>query len=119
MKDNRKQEGYRAKYKRYFGINFGKNYVIHHIDGNHSNDDIDNLVLLPSKLHSKYHFQKAIIESQPFPTRICGNGANSQSYYLTCLEEFLETLNECNKWYDYKMFLEGKLPNIHGITLEE
>lgn len=25
---------------------------------------------------------------------------------------------ECGKWYDFKLYLDGELPNIHGITLE-
>ena len=117
MKDIEKLKDYRKKYKRYFGIDFGKEYAIHHIDGDHSNNDINNLLLLPSKLHSKYHFQKSIIEAQALPTRITGNACHSQSYYLACLEDFLNTLVECNKWYDYKMYLEQKIPNIHGIEL--
>lgn len=111
------QKDYRKKYKKHFNIEFGKEYAVHHIDGDRSNNDINNLVLLPSKLHSKYHFQKQIIEGQPLPTTISGNGLNGQSYYLSCLEDFLETLKECNKWFDYKMYLEGCIPNIHGIEL--
>lgn len=117
MKDINKLKGYRTKYKRYYGIDFGSEYAVHHIDGNRENNDISNLVLLPSKLHSKYHFQKTVIEATPLPTRISGNGLNVQSYYLACLEEFLETIAECNKWYDYKMYLEGRIPNIHCIEL--
>lgn len=112
-----KRENYRLKYKQYFGIDFDDTYDIHHIDGDHSNNDINNLLLLPSKLHSKYHFQKQIIEAQPVPTKICGNGVNGQNYYLSCLESFLKTLQECNKWHDFKMYLSGAMPNIHGIKL--
>lgn len=108
---------YRKIYKRHYGIDFGKEYHVHHIDGNRSNNDIDNLVLLPGKLHNKYHFQQQIVESQTFSTRITGNALQGQGYYMCCLEEFLETLKECNKWYDFKMHLEGKIPNIHGIML--
>ena len=112
-----KVKKYREKYKKHYNIDFDGNYAIHHIDGNHENNDISNLVLLPSKLHSKYHYQKQIIEEQKVPTKISGNSANNENYYLNCIEEFIETLKECNQWYDYKMFLEGRIPNIHGITL--
>ena len=43
MKDIEKLKDYRKKYKRYFGIDFGKEYAIHHIDGDHSNNDINNI----------------------------------------------------------------------------
>ena len=108
---------YRTSYKKYFGIEFGREYAVHHIDGNRENNDISNLVLLPTKLHSKYHFLKSIIEQQSLPTQIRGNGIHGQLYYLDCLERFLETLKECNKWYDFKMYLSGCIPNIHGIEL--
>lgn len=117
MKDINKLKNYRLKYKRYYGIEFDVSYAVHHIDEDRENNDISNLVLLPSRLHSKYHFQKQIIESMQVPTRITGNALNAQSYYIRCLDEFLSTLRECNKWYDYKMYLDGCIPNIHGIEL--
>lgn len=51
-----KSFNYRKYYKDYYGIDFDSNYVIHHIDFDRSNNDINNLILLPSKLHSRYHF---------------------------------------------------------------
>lgn len=117
MKDINRLKNYREKYKRYYNIQFGREYVIHHIDGNRDNNNIENLLLLPLGLHSKYHFQKAIVEGQPLPTRITGNVLHSQSYYLCCLDDFMETLKECNKWFDFKMYLDGNIPNIHGISL--
>lgn len=117
MKNTNELKNYRTKYKRYYGIEFGKEYAVHHIDGNRKNNDIDNLVLLPAQLHSKYHFLKTIIEGQRLPTAISGNALNSQSYYLNALEDFLKVLKECNRWYDYKMYLEGCIPNIHKINL--
>ena len=119
MQELSKLKDYRVKYKRYYDIDFGNDFVIHHIDCDHSNNDIKNLLLLPTVLHSKYHFQKQIVENMSVPTRITGNGLNSQSYYLSCLQDFIETLKECNKWFDYKMFLDGCIPNIHNIKLEE
>ena len=108
---------YREFYKGFFDIEFGNEYHIHHIDGNRKNNHIDNLLLLPAKLHNRYHFQKQIIESQPLPTVITGNAAQNQFYYMSCLDGFLETLKECNKWYDYKMFLLGRIPNVHGLEI--
>ena len=55
-------KNYRQKYKYHYKINFDNKYVIHHIDGDRDNNDIKNLVLLPRDLHSKYHFQKSVIE---------------------------------------------------------
>lgn len=48
-------KNYRTKYKRYYGIDFDSSYDVHHIDGNHENNNINNLLLLPKDLHQKYH----------------------------------------------------------------
>ena len=32
-----------------------KKYVLHHKDGNHKNNKIDNLIIIPQPLHDAYH----------------------------------------------------------------
>lgn len=49
---------YRKKYKDFFKIQFGKQYDIHHIDFNHENNNIENLLLLPKDLHKRLHKAK-------------------------------------------------------------
>ena len=112
-----KRDNYNKLYKQYYGIKFGRNYVVHHIDGNHDNNDMANLLLLPRWLHSQYHVLKAVIENHPLPTLIGGNQVKQSTYYLDYYERFIDTLKECNRWYDYKMHIDGKIPNIHGIKL--
>ena len=48
-------KNYRQFYKDYYGIEFGTDMVIHHIDFDRTNNDIDNLLLMPAELHGKYH----------------------------------------------------------------
>lgn len=50
-----KGNNYRKKYKDYFKIQISQEYDIHHIDFNHENNDIENLLLLPKKLHQRLH----------------------------------------------------------------
>jgi hypothetical protein len=40
-----------------------KRFHIHHIDCNHNNNDFDNLVLIPSKLHNQFHFSYNALKS--------------------------------------------------------
>lgn len=56
----RQIKNYRKIYEKYFDIKIPKDYEIHHIDFNHENNDIDNLIMLPRELHQSYH--KAIYE---------------------------------------------------------
>lgn len=112
---------YRNYFKSYYNLNFSKDYEVHHIDLNHNNNDITNLMLLPKKLHNKYHFLLNAVQGNQFEkvfnAKITGNAINSELYNLGMAEQLIEVLNECNKWYDYKMYLDGCLHNIHDIDL--
>ena len=110
MKDISKLKNYREKYKRYYGIEFGREYEIHHIDLNHNNNDIDNLVLLPKELHHKYHFYLNAVRKIKgeesymcmFDARISGNLLNANSYERNAISNLISVLNECSYWYDKK-----------------
>ena len=110
MKDISKLKNYREKYKRYYGIEFGRDYEIHHIDLNHDNNDIDNLVLLPKELHRKYHFYlndvRKIKNGESymcmFDARVHGNLLNANSYEMNAISNLVSVLNECSYWYDEK-----------------
>ena len=52
----RKKFDYRQFYKEYYGIDFDDSMVIHHIDFDRSNNNIDNLLMMPKELHAKYHW---------------------------------------------------------------
>lgn len=47
---------YRKLYENHYGINIPPEYDIHHIDFNRDNNKIDNLILLPKRLHRKLHW---------------------------------------------------------------
>ena len=53
---------YRKLYKDYYGIDFDDYFEVHHIDRNRENNNIDNLLLLPSELHRQFHFNLNILE---------------------------------------------------------
>lgn len=108
MKKTENLKNYRLKYKRYYGIEFGKEFDIHHIDFNHLNNDINNLLLLPKELHSKYHLlinelggtEKGLIKVNVQINLLISNFA------APLLEHLGSTLQEINKWVIYKQQLE-------------
>lgn len=114
-------ENYRKKFKEHYGIDFGSDFEVHHIDLDHSNNDIDNLMLLPKKLHHQYHVSLSAFRyggtKVRFDAKICGNHVSGNAYDLMMIEHLVDALIECNKWYDYKMYLDGYLPNIHGFSI--
>lgn len=118
---------YREKFKKYYNIDFSKEYEIHHIDLNHDNDDISNLMILPKELHSAYH--RCVEEAKryskiqdkyniSFDCRIFGNQLCSNCLQLESSYNLINVLYECSKWYDYKKYLDGEIPNIHRIELK-
>jgi hypothetical protein len=62
-KEKRKMKDYRKIYADYYGIKWdSKLFEVHHIDRDRENNDINNLVLVPKKLHREYHKYLSMIE---------------------------------------------------------
>lgn len=120
MKDYTKLKDYRTLYKRHYEIDFNSSYQIHHLNCIHTDNRIENLLLLPTDLHQKYHFYKenAEISRDLINFNITSGLNNSNVYAIEQIQNFIKILEECSKWYDYKLYLDGILPNIHNIVLE-
>ena len=98
------RNNYRQYYKEYYGIDFGKEFAVHHIDMNRDNNDIRNLLLIPTKIHAKYHFYENAIE-------YASNG-DEKTLFSMCIspyfsslfstDEFLYLINEVRRWYCLK-----------------
>lgn len=84
-------------------------------------------MIVPKELHEQYHEclvnvqmsteGKGTSRSFEFDVKPTGNIYGYQNYALINLIKFMNVLEEMNNWYDYKLYLEGKIPNYHGITL--
>ncbi len=113
---------YVKNFKKHFNIDFdGSKYDIHHIDLNRENNEIDNLLLLPKELHSKYHiYLNEMNINATFEYKIKSMLEIGQSYNQKILEDsknFVEIQAECNKWADYKEYLLGYIPNVHELEV--
>lgn len=123
-KEISKIKDYRREFKKYYNLELSEEYDIHHIDLNHENNDMNNLMILPKILHIKYHsLLNDLRISKPIKLitldlKIHGNQINLNSYNLQIIKDLINVLDECAKWYDYKLYLDGKLNNIHGIKLD-
>lgn len=120
-------ENYRKVYKEKCNIAIPKGYDIHHIDFNRENNDIMNLVMLPKKMHNKYH--KTLLELKSYKYEVVtkvqsviesGNLIND--YILKNQHElerkFISIWYECQVYVDYRNYLLGLMPNIHRIELK-
>lgn len=102
MKDTIKAQNYREKYKQYYGIDFGSDCAIHHIDFNRSNNDIDNLLLLPRNLHAKYHMCLSSCADKEH--KINGIIGEWDKYQLKELKNLVEALEEISRWVKWKQY---------------
>ena len=108
MKDINKLKNYREKYKRYYEINFGSEYSIHHIDLDRGNNDISNLLLLPKELHAKYHLILNSISICPDKPKADGfidvrlSNILITDYNANMFSQLAETIEECHKWLEWK-----------------
>lgn len=109
--NTKKTFDYRKYYKDYYGISFPETMHIHHIDGNRSNNNIENLVLLPSKVHQDYH----LIESD---FKMCFYNSNPTFFYFATCQNIVCTISkiemnnlmtELNCWYDLKIQYDNEL----------
>lgn len=102
-------KSYRYKYKKYYGIDFSKEYDIHHINFDRNNNEIDNLILLPKKLHNKYHSLCNMLFGETIGTEKkidVSLGLYNVSHTADILEKFAKTLKEMKEWTIYKNDLE-------------
>ncbi len=54
-KEKRIVKHYRTIYKNHYGVKLRRGYLIHHIDGNHNNNEIENLIEIPKYTHRWIH----------------------------------------------------------------
>lgn len=109
-------KGYRNKYKHHYGIEFGKDYVIHHIDGDRSNNDISNLLLLPLSLHSKYHeYKKEFIINcdGEIELGLTYGQAMLRRMDLCYLDNLLSVLKEIDIWIEHKHLADMGYSNAY------
>lgn len=105
MKDHFNPKNYREKYKRHYGIDFGKEYHVHHIDGDRSNNDIDNLILLPSELHRMLHHAADELNMSSefvFPIRASSVRFKHLFFMLGKIEEYENVFRYVNNWVMFK-----------------
>lgn len=109
MADIKNLKSYRYKYKKYYGIEFSKDFDVHHIDFDRNNNEIENLILLPKKLHNKYHllcnmlFGKTISVEKKIDVSL---ELYNVSRTADILEKFAQTLKEMKEWVIYKNDLD-------------
>ena len=102
MGNKKAGKNYRKLYKEHYGIEFGEDMAVHHIDFDRSNNNIDNLLLMPRTLHQKYHFHISQLGG-------AGNGIidgdmtiDGNIYKIMALQGLVNALDDISKWVQIK-----------------
>lgn len=108
-------KNYRKYYQEITGIQIDLSFDIHHIDGNRGNNDINNLVHLPKKLHNDFH--KLRNEISMFNTEIMQLGSNDKvqtfnNAYVDTIIRYNEVLKKCSEYIDLRNYCYYKQTNI-------
>lgn len=108
---------YRKIYAERYGIVIPEGYDIHHVDLNHDNNDIANLLLMPHGLHMRLHkcIQSGIstIAQEALRFEYCGMPAHCSSS-SEILKEYAEVYAEVFYWSAAKDFEELRAKGQRG-----
>ncbi len=108
---------YRKFYKEEIGMDL-TGFDIHHIDFDRSNNDVDNLVALPTSLHRRYHYYHSIVSCERFALDPTMTGTDPQ-YGVSLREldilnkwkDFIQKKMDVDSWIGYKMSLITRCGN--------
>ncbi len=92
---------YRKLYEKHYNLKIPKNWEIHHIDANRNNNDINNLIMLPKKLHKALHNHIGLLSKNHLKVLrrwYKKKGAYYSSYFLAReLRDKVKTMNLDNQ----------------------
>lgn len=118
-----KSFNYRKYYKEYYGIEFGNEFDIHHIDAIRENNDINNLILLPKSLQQQYHSK--LYGAKNTWEKIDIARIYQSSYAFDELEKYLKVAEQMLEWSGLKHTLDNfidsgiknyEIRNVTGMT---
>jgi hypothetical protein len=99
------------------GRELPKDFHVHHIDFNGTNDDILNLIALPKKLHSKYHttFAPVYLNENFFKPEIWETSIDIRKIDIV-LEQFQKMRDVYAEFAGWHTYRNGLLGLIHNFT---
>lgn len=108
--------GYRQDYENYYGVTLDANWHVHHIDYNHNNDNIENLVALPNYLHLELHKAHDTLEQyendfQLSDIRLHSGLCCSHSDFMVALTNYVNVIDKCTTFMNMRDFSKMRVDN--------
>jgi hypothetical protein len=89
----------------------GRSYEIHHIDGNHNNNEIENLACVSIEEHYKIHLNQGDLVEAALVAKRMRKVAEAKSLLKQAVDQKLLTLQDANKVYDIQKLAAEKNKN--------
>lgn len=102
---------YRKLYEKTFGIKIPRDYDIHHIDGDHNNDSLDNLLLLPRDLHAELHHAEDMFRRMMEVGNLKDFHSMPAHINVTILEDLADAIDQVSVWMKAKDIEEARIEN--------
>ena len=108
--------GYRQDYEKYYDVKLDNSWHVHHIDYNHNNDNIENLVALPNYLHLELHsaYDDWISCKQNFQLsdiRLHSGLCCNHSDFMAALTNYLNVIDKCTVFMNMRDFSKMRVNN--------
>lgn len=88
---------YKKIYAEHYGITWDRQkFEVHHIDGNRENNDVRNLLLLPKKLHQRWHNGGGWFDLDRYCSQMMSVGDSDQDPAV--LDEIFDAIAEIRFW---------------------
>ena len=108
--------GYRHTYEEYYKVKLDNSWDVHHIDYDHNNNDVNNLVALPNYLHQKLHMAHNQFElsKQNFSLSdivLHSGQLCAHTEFMQALNNYVNIVNECTVFMTMRDFSKMGLNN--------
>lgn len=107
---------HRTIYEKYYSRKIGKSEEVHHIDLNHENNDVHNMVVLPREVHQEYHTCLQLLRCNNInsPLFIALKNSKSLRLQIDLLKRYVNVLDKCLGYVGHKNALDNILEERDG-----
>lgn len=112
---------YRKFYEQQTKRKVPSDFDVHHIDLNHENNDINNLVAIPKELHIEFHstynhIYLPVDKSELLPQGLLGKKGNGFNWFVfRQFELYYKNCEAVSEWIDYRDSLRGLIPFMNNV----
>lgn len=110
---------YRKFYEEQTNLKLPKDFDVHHIDHNRENNNIENLIAIPKKIHQKYHWLFNQIYGFNISEIVIHVNPHSYYYHLNNLNKYCKVVEEIHKFLIFRdSLLDKNKFNLYNYNYE-